>query len=132
MIPENRLYAKDLHQISMTTFTTHLTLDIQGYRCDTEMLLSVLTKAALENSSLQSTCDDLEGVADSNTRREQLNEALVADLPADLPRDGVEIAIDFHDDPFYGKTLEMQTYTCRDRAKKGTTHFFRIASASVL
>jgi hypothetical protein len=148
MIPENRLHAKDLHQISMTTLTAHLTFDIQGYRCDTEMLFSVLTKAALENGSLQSACDDLDGVADGNTLREQLNDALdvvdlqhqeiemnaalVADLPVDLPRGGLEIAIDFHDDPFYGKTGEMQSYTCRDRAKKGTTRFFRIASASVM
>lgn len=148
MIPENRLHAKDLHQISMTSFTTHLTLDIEGYRCDTEMLFSVLTKAALDNGSLQSACDDLDGVADGNTLREQLNDALdvadlpqqememnaalVADLPAELPRGGVEIAIDFHDDPFYGKSGEMQTYTCRDRAKKGTTRFLRLASASVM
>jgi len=148
MIAENRLQAKDLYQISMKTFTEHLKLDIQGYRCDSEMLFSVLTKAALENGSLQSACDDLEGVADGNTLREQLNEALdvadlqcqevamnaalVADLPAKLPKGGIEVAIDFHDDPFYGKSGEMQTYSCRDRAKKGTTRFFRIASASVL
>jgi len=148
MIAENRLQAKDLYQISMKTFTEHLRLDIQGYRCDSEMLFSVLTKAALENGSLQSACDDLEGVADGNTLREQLNEALdvadlqcqevamnaalVADLPAKLPKGGIEVAIDFHDDPFYGKSGEMQTYSCRDRAKKGTTRFFRIASASVL
>jgi putative transposase len=148
MIPENRLRAKDLYQISMKTFTEHLKLDIQGYRCDNEMLFSVLTKAALENGSLQSACDDLDGVADGNTLREQLNEALdvadlqyqevemnaalVAGLPAKLPKGGVEVAIDFHDDPFYGKSGEMQTYSCRDRAKKGTTRFLRIASASVM
>lgn len=148
MIPENQLHAKDLYQISMTTFTEHLTLDIQGYRCDTPMLFSVLTKAALDNTSLEAVCDDLADVADSNTLREQLNAALdvadlqrqevemnaalVADLPAELPRAGVEVAIDFHDEPFYGKTPEMRTYTCRDRAKKGTTRFFRIASASVM
>jgi len=148
MIPKKQLHAKDLHHISMTTFMEHLSLDIQGYRCDTEMLFSVLTKAALDNGSLESACDDLADVADGNTLREQLNAALdvadlqrqeaemnaalVADLPAELPRDGVEVAIDFHDEPFYGKTPEMRTYTCRDRAKKGTTRFFRIASASVM
>ncbi len=96
-------------------FRAHLTLDIQGYRCDTKMLFNVLTKAALENGSLQLACDDLDGVADGNTLREHLNDALdVADLQ------------------LYGKTLEMQAYTCRDRAKKGITHFFRITSASVL
>ena len=148
MIPKKQLHAKDLYAISMKTFTKHLPLDIQGYRCDTQMLFSVLTKAALDNGSLETACDDLVDVADSNTLREQLNDALdvadlqrqevemnaalVADLPAELSRDGVEVAIDFHDEPFYGKTPEMRTYTCRDRAKKGTTRFFRIASASVM
>jgi putative transposase len=61
-----------------------------------------------------------------------MNAALTADLPSSLPRSGVEIAIDFHDEPFYGKTPELRTYVCRDRAKKGTTRFFRIASASVM
>ncbi len=148
MIPKKQLHGKDLHQISMTTFTEHLNLNIAGYRCDTEMLFSVLTKAALDNGSLEAACDDLADVADGNTLREQLNDALdvvdlqrqevemnaalVADLPTDLPHEGVEVAIDCHDEPFYGKTPEMRTYTRRDRARKGTTRFFRIASASVM
>jgi len=73
MIPKKQLHAKDLHHISMTTFMEHLSLDIQGYRCDTEMLFCVLTKAALDNGSLESACDDLADVADGNTLREQLN-----------------------------------------------------------
>jgi hypothetical protein len=132
MIPDNQLHAKDLYQISMTTFTTHFTLAIQGYRCDTEMMFSVLMKAVLEHGSLQSAGDDLDGVADLQRQEVEMNAALVAGLPAKLPKRGIEVAIDFHDDPCYGKTGEMQTYTCRDRAKKGTTRFLRIASASVL
>ena len=74
------LHAKDLYDISMKTFTAQLTLDMQGYRCDRELLFSVLTKAALENGSLQAAGDDLEGVADGNALREQLNDVLdVAD-----------------------------------------------------
>ena len=38
------------------------------------------------------------------------------------------MAIDCHDEPFYGKTLELRTYACRSEAKEGTTHFYRIAS----
>ena len=33
---------------------------------------------------------------------------------------------------FYGKTPELLSYTCKTRAKAGTTHFFRIASAYVI
>jgi putative transposase len=42
------------------------------------------------------------------------------------------VAIDTHDEPFYGKTPELLTYTCKAQAKAGTTHFFRIASAYVI
>ena len=49
-----------------------------------------------------------------------------------MPRGGLEVAIDTHDEPFYGKTSELLAYTCKDRAKAGTTHFFRIASAYVI
>lgn len=148
MIPELKLHAKDLHQITMTTLTNNLTLNINGYQCDTEMALSVLTKAALDNSSIEAVCEDLESVVAGNTLREQLNEeldvlgmarrevemnaALAAGLPDQLPRGGVEVAIDFHDEPFYGKSAETRSYTCRGRAQKGTTRFFRIASASVI
>jgi hypothetical protein len=38
---------------------------------------------------------------------------------------------DTHDEPFYGKTPELLTYTRKGQAKAGTTHFFRIATAYV-
>ena len=148
MIPNNKLHAKDLYEMTMTTLRNNLTLNIDGYVCDTEMALSVVTKAALDNSSIAAVCEDLKEVADDNTLREQLNAVmdvtemarqevemnttLASGLPADLPRGGVEVAIDFHNEPFYGKTAETRSYTCGDQAQKGTTHFFRIASASVI
>jgi putative transposase len=42
------------------------------------------------------------------------------------------VALDLHDEPFYGKTPELRTYTCKGQAKAGTTHFFRIATAYVI
>jgi putative transposase len=90
----------------------------------------------------------LEAVADSNTVREHLNEALrmadirlhetemnnalAASIPVSMRREDVEVAIDFHDEPFYGKRPELKALTCRGQAKKGTTHFIRIASAYVI
>ena len=49
-----------------------------------------------------------------------------------MPRGGLEVAIDTHDEPFYGKTSELHAYSCKTQAKAGTTHFFRIASAYVI
>jgi len=148
MIPKNKLHAEELYGMSLKTLQTHLTLDINGYRCNAKMALTALVKAALDNSSLNAVCDDLDGIASGNRLREQLNAeldvaelprqeaemnaALAAGLPDELPRGGMEVAIDFHDEPFYGKTPEARSYTCRSRAKDGTTHFLRIASASVI
>lgn len=132
----------------MNTLRQHLAWNITGYRCDTEMALNVLLKAASDNSSVEAACAELEAVADSNTMREQinaalpvaelwqqeaqLNAALAAGIPPKLARGGLEVALDFHDEPFYGKTPELRTYACRDMAKKGTTRFWRIASAYVM
>jgi putative transposase len=112
------------------------------------MIWDILLKASVERVSIEATCADLEGAADSNTVREHLNEALgVADLrlqeaemnsalaasiSLNMGRVQVEVAIDFHDEPFYGKTTEVKAMTCRGQAKKGTTHFIRIASAYVM
>jgi putative transposase len=112
------------------------------------MLVDELIKAASENSSVEASCQELSEVADSNTIRErlneqfdvaelwgqeaQLNQALARPIPDKMPRGGLEIAIDFHDEPFYGKSTELRSYAVRDQAKKGTTRFYRIASAYVI
>lgn len=148
MIPKHQLCAEDIRQTTMKTMTQHLSLETTGYQCNTEMTLNVLLKAAVDNSSLEAACADLSDVVASNTIREQLNAALdVADLrtheaelnaalasaiPSHLSRGGLEIAMDFHDEPFYGQTLELRTYVCRGKAQKGTTRFFRIASAYLM
>jgi len=49
-----------------------------------------------------------------------------------MPRAGLEMAIDFHSEPFYGKTARMRDYTCRGEADDGTTYFWRIASLYVI
>jgi hypothetical protein len=148
MIPEYQLKAKDVHQAAMQNVTRNLSLTSDGYQCDTEMLFNVLFKAATDGVSIETACNDLLNAASGNTIREHLNEqldvchlqeqecemnqALAEGVPGEIFRQDVEVAFDFHDESFYGKTPELRTYTCRGRAKKGTTHFFRIASAYVI
>lgn len=148
MIPKNELQAAELYEMSIATLQNNLTLEINGYRCQSEMALAAVVKAALDHTSLHAVCEDLDEMADGNTVREQLNAVLdiaelqqqeaemnatlAAALPSTLPRGGVEVAIDCHDEPFYGKDELARTYTCRDQAKQGTTRFMRIASASVI
>jgi putative transposase len=148
MILEHQLKAEDIRHQTVKTLSEHLSLNVTGYSCDTAMMWDILLKASAEQVSIEAVCADLEQVADSNTVREHLNEALrVADLrlqqgemnralaasiPVSMCRTGVEVAIDFHDEPFYGKTPDLKALTCRGQAKKGTTHFIRIASAYVI
>lgn len=93
-------------------------------------------------------CADSCGEVDSNTLPKQgkaalpvsqlrqqeaeMNAALQAAVPVGMPHGGLEVAIDIHDEPFYGKTPELRAYTCKARAKTGKTHIFRIASAYVI
>lgn len=148
MIHNHRLKAEDIRFQTVKTLNKHLCLKVEGYKCDTEMIWDIVLKASAEQASIEATCADLETVADSNTVREHLNEALritdirlhetemnnalAASIPVSMRREGVEVAIDFHDEPFYGKHPELKALTCRGQAKKGTTHFIRIASAYVI
>src|SRR5512134_1609958 len=148
MIPEYELKANDVHAFTLETLKEHLPIEADGYICKTEMLLNVLIKASAETSSLEAVCADLEEVADSNTIREylnaalpiqelreqegQVNRALAGCIPEDLVRTAIEVAIDFHDEPFYGKEEETRQVTCSGQAKKGTTHFVRIATAYII
>jgi len=148
MIPEYALNAEDVYGMMLNTMEGHLSVRTEGYRCSIVQTFNLLLKAVAEGSSLEAVCaDSCEGV-DSNTLREQLNGALAvstlrqqeaemngalqAAIPQGMPRRGLEVAIDTHDEPFYGKTPELRAYTCKSRAKVGTTRFFRIVSAYVI
>ncbi len=148
MILEHELKAEDIRRQTMKTLTENISLKANGYRCTTEMVLDVILKASAESSSVEAACQDLKEVADSNTIRDYLNAALditqlgeqeaevnaalAASIPMSMKRDGIEVAIDFHDEPFYGKRDDLLAMTCKSQAQAGTTHFTRIATAYVI
>lgn len=148
MIPEQRLEAEDVRGMMLDRMEGHLSLKTEGYRSSTWQTFHLLLKAVAEDSSLDGVCADSCGVMDSNTLLEHLNRALdvcqlrqqeveinaalASAMPVRMPRGGLEVAIDTHDEPFYGKTPDLLTYTCKGQAQDGTTHFFRIASAYVI
>src|SRR5260370_34784380 len=97
---------------------------------------------------MESVCDDLALEVSRNTVRERLNTlldvydlrehecemnaGLAGNIPEQLPRRGREMALDLHDEPFYGKTPELRTYACRGATKEGTTYFYRVATLYVI
>ncbi|MGZ6347250.1 MAG: ISH3 family transposase, partial [Anaerolineales bacterium] len=148
MIPQYELKAEDIRAYTLKLLKDHVNLDVAGYVCTSDGILDVLLKASAEGSSIEAASNDLQGVADSNTIREylnaaldiqelrqqenEMNAALAECIPASLPHTQVEVAIDFHDEPFYGKQADLRAVTCSGQAKKGTTHFIRMASAYVI
>jgi hypothetical protein len=134
--------------VTVEQLQEHLELDIQGSKATTEMALEVLLHAASTGQSIEASCAELVETADSNTLREYLNKqfhkdklaaleaqvenALSAKIPERVRKRPCELALDLHDQPFYGKNPELLTFACRGQAKAGTTHFFRIASVYIM
>ena len=147
MIVKESVSGQDLRNQVQEVSQAYLPFAADGYKCTTEMVYDVLLKAASEEMSIEAACQDLDAVVDGNTIRsllnaqldveqireheQQLNEAFAFALPAQIRTKGLEAAIDFHDEPFYGKDEALQAVVCRSKADKGTTRFIRTASAYV-
>lgn len=148
MIAHAELTADEVRRLALEVMERHLRLEVSGYKCDSDMLYNVLLKAAAEGMSIEAVCQELDGLASSNTLRVQLNKALnVKDLkrheqsmnealaewiPPTLFQRRLELAMDTHDEPFYGNSSAFEGYVCRGPAKAGTTHFIRLASVYVI
>mgnify|MGYP001611974944 CR=1 FL=1 len=133
-------------EYTLSVLMKHFKLSAQGYCCQTRDLWRVLILAAVRRSYIETTCNDLQDAPDSNTVRgylkEQLtenqirtlqhdfNRALASQLPSWLRERPQEVAIDLHDDPYYGK--DDPKWMCRGEARAGTTRFFRCATAYVM
>lgn len=127
---------------------SHLHLQAAGYECTTETVLDVLIRAAVTRQTIETVCNTLAEVVDGETIRgylndqirvdrldhleQQSNQMLVAGLPRRLWKVPLEIAFDLHDEPFYGHSPELLALTCGGEAHKGTTRFFRVATAYVI
>jgi putative transposase len=149
IITKNKLNAEQVRKTTETLLQEQLkSLKTEGYKISTSMVLNILLKAAIEKSSIEAVCADLADVVDSNTVREAVNRALTVDdlrqheaefnaalvrcLPVEMPKQGLEMVIDCHDEPYYGKSESIRSYTCRGEANDGTTYFWRIASLYVI
>lgn len=139
------LTQRDVRMTVVERLKTYLPLRVSGRRLTTDMVLDVVLEAAVTGRTVEAVCDDLADVADANTIRQcinshfradqlagledQLNQALVADIPGKVFRGARDIACDLHDQPFYGQTPGLLALACRARARAGTTYFYRVATA---
>jgi hypothetical protein len=139
------LTAQEVLRHAQELLEEKLPLNAEGYKCTTDDLFKVLLGVAATKSTLEAVCADLVGTPDPHTIRgyfndqlrveelpeleQQLNAALAAEVPRRVRRHAQEVAIDYHDRPYYGKGAQEQELWVRGKAKDGTTRFYRVATA---
>jgi hypothetical protein len=126
-------------------------LSADGYLCQTCDLWNILVSAAAQCTYIETVCNDLSTAPDGNTVRGYLNEqltpkiiralqrdcnrALASQLPVWLRDHPKQVALDLHDEPYYGKDDDPDDpdcWICRGEARAGTTRFYRCATAYVM
>jgi putative transposase len=126
----------------------HLPLQAEGYVCSAGDVWNVLLGVGVKEGTIESVCADLVDTPDPETIRqylndqvtveslpeweESLNAALAAQIPSRVWRQARDMAIDFHDRPYYGKASQEKGLWVRSKAKKGTTRFYRVITAYVI
>lgn len=143
-----QLSDKDVLQHAKQQLRPHLKLQADGYVCTTDQLFDLLLGVAACRDTLESLCSHLPQAPSANTIRGYLNQQLRADdlpqlqralnralaqaLPAALRLRPQEVAVDYHDQPYYGKTAQAAGLWVRAAAKAGTTRVYRVATAYVI
>ena len=64
--------------------------------------------------------------------QEAVNAALQTSFNSKLKRQSLEVAIDFHDQPYYGKSEQAEGKWVGAEAKNGTTKVYRVATVYVI
>ena len=149
-MPDDTLKLTDREVLDYTrgSLEEHLPLHAEGYVCSRQELLDALLGVATQRSTVESLCTDLLNMPDPQTIRQHLNAQL---RPADLPeleqrmnaaladeiprrvwRQAHDVAIDFHDRPYYGTAPQATGLWVRGEATRGTTRFYRVATAYVI
>lgn len=139
------LSAQEVLQHTQALLEEYLPLNAEGYKCTTDDLFKVLVGVAATKGTIEAVCTDLVGTPDPHTIRgyfneqlsveelpaleQQLNAALAAAVPRRVRWHAQEVAIDYHDRPYYGKGEQAQELWVRGKAKDGTTRFYRVATA---
>lgn len=125
-----------------------LPLKADGYACTTGQLVDVLLAVSCQKETIEQVCSDLKTRVGAETIRGYFNEqlrvenlfdlqeavnlALQTSLSGELKRRKWEVAIDFHDQSYYGKSEQAEGLWVGAEAKNGTTKVYRVATLYVI
>lgn len=143
-----QLFDTEVRQAFSKQLNHLLSEAIDGYSCDRQVVSDMLIKASVTGAALEGTCNSFRDAPTGMTVRSYLNDelsitalqeieckmraSLRRDLPQRLWKHALNLAMDFHDEPFYGKDPTLRAYSCRGEAFKGTTWFYRVATVYVI
>ena len=135
-------------QLARSRIGQFLPLQANGYACTTEQLLDVLLAVSVGKETIEQVSADLKLQVGAETIRgyfnqqlkpsnlsslqESVNLALPANLQPQLKSQKLEVAIDFHDQSYYGKTEQSEGFWVGAEAKNGTTKVYRVATIYVI
>ncbi len=121
-------------EVARSRIGRFLPLQAEGYACTTEQLLDVLVAVSANKDTIEQVCADLQLKVGAETIRgyfnqqlkvenlfelqESVNLALQANVSSGLKRQKLEVAIDFHDQPFYGKSEQAEGLWVGAEARK--------------
>jgi putative transposase len=134
-----RLSAQEVHQLIQETLQAHFQLERGGCAYGPEDIWDVLLAAAVERTTVETICDEMEGPSANTVRNAlkgilpddegvvdleaSLNEMLVDRLPKQLWARRMPCASDLVYIPYHGEHEEEDEAIRRGQAKSGTTHF---------
>ena len=143
-----RLSSDDVHHNISEQLSHLLSNAIAGYSCDRQTVSDMVVKASTTGAAIEGTCNAFADAPTGMTVRSYLNDELSVtelqeieckmqsmlkvDLPKRLWKWTLDLAMDLHDEPFYGKDPTLCAYACRGEAYKGTTWFYRVATVYVV
>lgn len=154
----SQLESRDLNRLHLSSGDAHhyiseqlshlLSNAIAGYSCDRQTVSDMVVKASTTGAAIEGTCNAFTDAPTGMTVRSYLNgelsvtelqeieckmqSMLKVDLPRRLWKWSLDLAMDLHDEPFYGKDPTLCAYACRGEAYKGTTWFYRVATVYVV
>jgi putative transposase len=125
-----------------------LPLQAEGYACTTEQLLDVLLAVSANKETIEQVAADFNLKVGAESIRGYLNEQLSVEklsevqsavnsilaksLDNELKKQKLEAAIDFHDQPYYGRTESAEGLWVGAEAKQGTTKVYRVATCYII
>lgn len=142
-----KLSRSQVHQWALSWLLESKLAKDRGRLCTAVMVLNIVLRAAARSFSIHAVCGDSskaptgEAVMTAiekglpKTRQvleNRINHALVGELPKRLKRRAWQVAIDYHEVPYYGQPQKTKNQFRRSKPKQGTSKFHTYATACIV